>query len=380
MKRVAINTRFLLKDKLEGFGWFTFYTAKYLVENNPDIQFYFLFDRPYDQSFVFSENVQPVVLFPQARHPLLFRWWFDFSVTRFLKQNKIDLFISPDGYLSLKTTLPQIAVIHDLNFEHYPEDLKAHHSRYLRKFFPKFARKADAIVTVSNFSMLDIVETYKIDPAKITVAYNGVSDFFNTTDSNQREEEDPYFLFVGSIHPRKNLNRLLQAFDHFKSSTATNHKLLVVGDPYFWTDEMKVVLENMRHRHAVVFKPYSSVKTLKGYYQHAEALLFVSYFEGFGIPVVEAMACGCPVVVGKNTACDEIAGAAALKVDPFSIAEISDAMRAIATDKELRQTLIEKGAERAKNFTWDQTGGIMNDVMNKFIGRELLPSQNTIEL
>lgn len=380
MKRVAINTRFLLKDKLEGFGWFTFYTAKYLVENNPDIQFYFLFDRPYDPSFVFSENVKPVVLFPQARHPLLFRWWFDFSVTRFLKQNKIDLFISPDGYLSLRTTLPQIAVIHDLNFEHYPEDLKAHHSRYLRKFFPKFARKADAIVTVSNFSKSDIVETYEINPAKITVAYNGVNDFFNSTDSTQREEEDPYFLFVGSIHPRKNLNRLLQAFDHFKSSTATNHKLLVVGDPYFWSDEMKAVLENMKHRHAVVFKPYASVKALKAYYQHAEALLFVSYFEGFGIPVVEAMACGCPVVVGKNTACDEIAGEAALKVDPFAIAEISDAMRTIAADKELRETLIEKGLKQAEKFTWQQTGGIMNDVMNKFIGRELLPSQNTIDL
>lgn len=366
--KVAINTRFLISNKLEGFGWFTYYVSKYLVEKNPDIQFYFLFDRKFDPKFVFADNVIPVVLHPQARHPVLFKLWFDFSVTRFLKKNDIDLFISPDGYLSLRTTTPQIAVIHDLNFEHYPRDLKPHHASYLRKFFPRFAEKATHIVTVSEFSKADIVKKYGQDSSKITVAYNGVNPIFNKDHKNAIEHLTPYFLFVGSIHPRKNLKRLLQAFDSYKQSSGSNHRLLVVGNPYFWSEDMKSTLDSLIYKEFIDFKPYSSVADLKTYYQNAIALMFVSYFEGFGIPVVEAMACGCPVVVGKDTACDEVAGDAALKVDPFDVESITQSMRDIFINNQLRDSLILKGIERAKLFTWDNTGAVVNSVMHKCIG------------
>lgn len=366
MKKVAINTRFLLKNKLEGFGWFTYHTAKLLVELNPDIQFYFLFDRKFDESFVFAKNVKPIVLFPQARHPLLFRWWFDFSVTRFLKKEKIDLFISPDGYLSLKTDVPQIAVIHDLNFEHYPEDLKPHHSKYLSKYFPLFALKAAEIITVSEFSKHDLIKTYGIESTKISVAYNGVVEEFRPF-SGQKKPETPYFLFVGSIHPRKNLKRLLLAFDQFKSLHQTEHHLLVVGDPYFWSEEMKLTLQKLKHKDAVKFKPYATVSDLITYYQNAEALMFISYFEGFGIPVVEAMACACPVVVGKHTACDEIAGDAAIKIDPFNVDEIVESMKILSENPLLKTQLIARGIERAKCFTWTNTAAVIDGVMHKLL-------------
>ncbi len=366
MKKVAINTRFLLKNKLEGFGWFTYHTAKLLVKRNPDIQFYFLFDRKFDESFVFAKNVTPIVLFPQARHPLLFRWWFDFSVTRFLKKEKIDLFISPDGYLSLRTDKPQIAVIHDLNFEHYPEDLKPHHSKYLNKYFPKFAQKATEIITVSEFSKNDIIKTYGIDSTKISVAYNGVDEIFKPI-TVLKKTDRPYFLFVGSIHPRKNLKRLLLAFDQFKSLYQTEHHLLVVGDPYFWSEDMKNTLHQLKHKAEVDFKPYATVSELITYYQNAEALMFISYFEGFGIPVVEAMACACPVVVGKNTACDEIAGDAAIKIDPFNVGEIAESMKMLSENPLLRTQLITNGMERAKSFTWGNTAKVIERIMHKHL-------------
>lgn len=367
MKKVAINTRFLIKNKLEGFGWFTYYTAKYLVEQNPDVQFYFLFDRKFDANFVFGTNVTPVLLFPQARHPLLFRWWFDYSVTRFLKKNDVDVFISPDGYLSLRTDVPQIAVIHDLNFEHFPEDLKPHHAKYLRKNFPLFARKAAHIVTVSDFSKEDIVCTYGMDRAKISVAHNGVNSAFDHHVDTYIKDAEPYFLFVGSIHPRKNLKRLLLAFDLFKKKSKSNHRLRVVGDPYYWSSEMKSTLENLHFKSAIDFKPYASVEDLKRHYQHAEALMFVSYFEGFGIPVVEAMACGCPVVVGQQTACDEVAANAAHKVDSFDVQQIADAMLLLSTNSAYRNNLIVAGLERAKDFNWENTGQVMNRVMHQFL-------------
>jgi glycosyltransferase involved in cell wall biosynthesis len=369
MKKVAINTRFLLKDKLEGLGWFTYHTSKLLVKRNPDIQFYFLFDRPFSTDYVFAQNVTPVVLFPQARHPLLFRWWFDFSVTRFLKKENIDLFISPDGYLSLRTDIPQIGVIHDLNFEHFPEDLKPHHAKYLRKFFPIFAKTAAHIITVSEFSKRDIIKTYGISADKISIAFNGVDSQF-TPALEQKISEKPYFLFVGSIHPRKNLKRLLLAFDKFKNEYVSNYQLLVVGDPYFWSDEMKRSLEQMKFKKDVIFKAYASVETLVDYYQNAIALMFVSYFEGFGIPIVEAMACGCPVVVATNTACQEIAGEAALEVDPFDYNDIASKMHLISSDVMLRKQLANKGIERAKNFTWDKTCDEIDKSLHKLLAQE----------
>jgi len=369
MKKVAINTRFLLKNKLEGFGWFTYYVSKQLAERNPNIQFYFLFDRAYDPSFVFSSNVKPIVLRPQARHPLLFRWWFNVSVTSFLKKNNIDVFISPDGYLSLKTDIPQISVIHDLNFEHYPEDLKPHHSRYLRKYFPRFAQKASDIITVSEFSKNDIIKTYKIDESKISIAFNGVSEHFKPkeeTTSNPNDKK-PYFLFVGSIHPRKNLKRLLLAFDDFKKQMNSAHQLLVIGDPYFWNDEMKNTLNALVFQSDVIFKPYASVQELIEYYQNAEALMFVSYFEGFGIPIIEAMACACPVVVARNTACEEIAGNAAYTIDPFDYSDICNGMISIVSNVTLRQDLILKGIERSKFFDWKKTAESVEKILYKYI-------------
>src|SRR6218665_2161300 len=176
--RIGINTRFLLNKRMEGFGWYTYEVTKRLVENHPEHEFVLFFDRPFDPKFVFGPNATPVVLFPQAHHPILFVWWFNWSITKALKKYKCDVFFSPDGYLSLRTSVPQIPVIHDLNFEYHPEDLQRKHRNYYRKYFPKFAKKAKHILTVSEYSKQDIVKLYGIPSDKITVAWNGAADDF----------------------------------------------------------------------------------------------------------------------------------------------------------------------------------------------------------
>ena len=165
--RIALNTRFLIEGKMEGFGWVTYEVCKRLTEMHPEHTFYLLFDRKYDDRFVFGDNCIPVILRPPARHPILFHFWFDYSVTYALKKFKIDAFFSPDGYLSKRTKVPQYNIIHDLNFEHYPEDLPKKHLRYYTKNFPLFAEKAKHIFTVSNFSKEDIIQQYGIDESKI---------------------------------------------------------------------------------------------------------------------------------------------------------------------------------------------------------------------
>ena len=153
---IAVNTRLLLPGKLDGIGWFTYHTLQKITADHPEVSFTFLFDRPWSQEFIFGKNVHPAALFPQARHPFLYYWWFQYSVPSALRKLNADLFLSPDGYLSLRTDVPQLAVIHDLNFEHYPGDLPALTSRYYRHFFPKFARKADRKSTRLNSSHIPL--------------------------------------------------------------------------------------------------------------------------------------------------------------------------------------------------------------------------------
>ena len=294
--RIAINTRFLLKDKMEGFGWFTFETVKRIVENHPEHDFIFFFDRPFDLKYVFADNVTPVILNPPARHPVLFKIWFNYSVTKALKKYKADLFFSPDGYLSLRSNTPQIVVIHDLNFEHHPEDLPKSALKYLKTYFPKFAKKAAHIITVSQFSKDDIVATYGISPSKITVAYNGASEKFKPVDESTKTDirkkytsGKPYFIFVGALHARKNINRLLLAFDEFKTATGSETQLLIVGEQLWKNAPYQEALDQIEHTDHVHFSGHVNLDTLTGLLGSARALTFVSYFEGFGIPLVEAM-------------------------------------------------------------------------------------------
>lgn len=370
--RIAVNTRFLLKDKMEGFGWFTNEVFKRIVNQHPEHEFIFIFDRDFDPSFVFGPNVTAVKKGPKARHPWLFYWWYEISIPRILKKYKADVFISPDGYLSLKASIPQVAVIHDLNFEHYPNDLKPHIIRYYKKHFPLFAKKAKHIVTVSEYSKQDIVKQYGIDPSTITVGYNAVDEDFVRSDEKSIREfgsrfdiRKKYFLSVGSIHARKNIDRLLQAYEAFRKKTGYDHLLVLVGSKYNWTNTMKATYENMQFKNDVIFTGHLTRKELMHAYSGADALIFPSYFEGFGIPLIEAMKCECPVICANTTSFPEVAGDAALYFDPFNIHDIVIKMEEFCAHEQVSLQLIEKGKQRVKLFDWNRTADLIWQVIEK---------------
>jgi glycosyltransferase involved in cell wall biosynthesis len=359
--RIAVNTRFLLPAKMEGFGWYTFETVQRLVTQHPEHTFIFFFDRPFEERFVFGPNVIPVVLRPPARHPLLFILWFELAVHRALKKYRADVFFSPDGYLSLRSKVPQIPVIHDLNFEHHPQDLPWSALVYLRYFFPKFAKKAAHILTVSDYSKQDIVQTYGIDPEHITVAWNGVSDAFQPLTlplkeaiENEFANGSPYFLFVGALHPRKNIGRLLQAFEKYRQTKDATYHLVIVGEN-LWKNKGIDVEISEKTKEFIHFTGHLPLQTLTQVTGAASCLVFVPYFEGFGIPIVEAMRCGTPVIAGTLTSLPEVAGDAALYCDPIDVDAIAAALENISTDPALRQKLSDLGIERAKLFSWDYT-------------------------
>ncbi len=360
--KIAVNTRLLLKDKLEGIGVFTCETMKRMVKAHPEHTFYFIFDRNYDERFLFAENVQPVLTFPPARHPYLWYIYFEYSIPYVLGKLKPDLFLSPDGWLSLRTDVPQVDVIHDLNFEYKKDFLSSKYQNYYVKYFPQFARKAARIATVSEFSKQDIHRYYDIPEEKIDVVYNSSGGSFAPLSREQRLEAKvkyawgcDYFLFVSAVHKRKNLANMLKAFDAFKDSADTDMKFVVAGERFGNQDDVNEVLHSMRHAADVRFLGYVTAEELVELMGSAHALVYASLFEGFGIPILEAFAAETAVITSDVTSMPEVAGDAAILVDPQSVEQMADAMRKLWTDESFRQSLIAKGREQRTRFSWEQT-------------------------
>lgn len=361
-KAIAVNTRFLIKNNLEGIGLFTYESLKRITQAHPEIDFYFLFDRQFDSEFIFSENVKPVVLFPQARHPFLWYWWFEVSVARWLNKNKPDLFLSTDGYGCLKSEVPQVIVAHDLAYEHFTDNVPFLIRHYLKYFMPRYAQNAKRLATVSEFSKQDIVSKYGIAADKIDVVYNGAKEVYQPISEEVKQQVRTkyadgknYFIYVGSIHPRKNAKNLLLAFEKFKAETNSDYQLLIVGRKAWDFEEVDEVHTQMNSKKEVKFLGHVPPDELGQIVASAFAMVYVSLFEGFGIPIVEAMSCGVPVITSNITSMPEAAGDAALLVNPKSVEEISTAMKKIVGDSSLRNSLIEKGKVQTQKFSWNLT-------------------------
>ncbi len=359
---IAVNTRLLIQNRLEGIGWFTYEALKRITTQHPEHHFYFIFDREYDPEFIFSDNITPIIQYPHARHPVLYYTWFEIAIPKLFERIKPDLFLSPDGFLSLKTPVRSMAVFHDLNFEHYPQDIPYWTRRFYRKYFPKYAAKAVRIATVSEFSKSDIVKQYKVSPDKIDVVYDGANDAYHPLTQlekqNIRNEFSsglPYFIFIGSLHPRKNLVNLFRAFDLFKKSNPSDIKLLIVGAKKWWTHDIDVAFNRMIYSNDVIFTGRLDVNELAGVLGSALALTYVSYFEGFGIPIVEAFRCGVPVITSNVTSMPEVAGDASLLVDPFDPESIAEALYKAYQYMSIREELIIRGRRRMNMFSWQQT-------------------------
>lgn len=370
IRHVAVNTRLLLKGNLEGIGRFSVEILRRWVEQHPDVRFSFFFDRPYDERYRFGPNVEPHVLFPQARHPFLFIWWFEWSVARKLRQLKPDVFFSPDGYLSLRSGVPQVPVFHDLSFEHFPEDVKKLEAWHYRRYFPRFARKAAQIITVSEYSRQDILKLYKVPEEKVTVAHNGCSGNFFPVGEKEKaatraafSNGKPYFHCVSAIQPRKNLDNLIRGFDHFKQATGAPHKLIIVGRKAWNFEKIIHSYRDSAWQEDINFTGYVSDEELNRIYGASEGLCYVPYFEGFGLPLLEAMHCEVPILTSRVSSLPEVAGEAALYVDPYKPEEIGGAMAQLAASQALREKLIHSGNTQKTLFSYDRSAALIWNVM-----------------
>lgn len=352
-----------MKDKLEGIGYFTLKTMERLAVSHPEVEFIFFFDRPYSREFIFAPNVKPVVIPLPTRHPFLWYVYFEMLLPVYLKLYKTDLFLSPDGYLPTWGGIKTVCTIHDINYEHDASFLGSGlYSKYYKHFFPIFARKAARITTVSQYSKQDIASTYRIPLDKIDVVYCAGNELYKpfSEEENLRTkarytEGKDYFYFVGALHKRKNLTYLFKAFDLFKRKTRSDVKLVIVGNKKWWKGEIEDTYNAMQYASEVVFTSRLPLEEVNRIASASIACVFVSLFEGFGIPPLEAFRSHTAAIISNTTSLPEVGGEAAVYADPYSVESIEQAMENIYNNPELRQNCIAKGILQADKFSWDKT-------------------------
>lgn len=366
MARIALNARLLIPGKLEGTGRFTHQCYKRIIQSRPNDTFLLIFDRKPPVEFDYGPNSTSVCLLPPARRPWLFDLWFDYAITWKLKQWCADAFVSTDGYISRRSSVAQLNVIHDINFEHHPEWLPPRFARHFRSRFPEYARKSSKLCTVSEFSRGDISRTYDIDVDSISIIPNAPDASFKPLGPQQREASrrkfasgNKYHVFVGSIHPRKNIHGMLHAHKVYRS-LGGNSDLVIVGAE-MWKHEMF----DAEHVHwAGRLNDDELVRAVAG----AEALLYLPFFEGFGVPIVEAMACGIPVIASNTTSIPEVCGGAeAALVSPTDAKGAAEALLRLDEDEIWREKKSKQGIKRAAEFSWERSAHLFSKALDEML-------------
>jgi glycosyltransferase involved in cell wall biosynthesis len=364
--KIVVNTRLVIRGKMDGIGWFTWETMPRIAEQHPEHRFYFLFDRPYDTSFRFPSNVTPVVIRPVARHPALIRFWNNYSVTQVLKRLKPDLYISPDFFLPRHLPCPGIVIIHDLNFIHFPHFLPPSYRKLYQSEVLASARMASRILTVSEFSKADIIHQYQVPDEKVDVVYCGVGNHIHrvyeeeiSSVKHKFKIEGDYLIVPGTIHPRKNTGGIIRAYQKFRDKPGCNAQLVFAGNNKWFNPEMKTALETNTFRHDIRFTGRVSDSEMNALISGARAMVFTSLFEGFGIPILEAASAGIPLLTSDNSSMREIAAGSALLVDPQDFDAIANGMERITHDQKLRDDLLAKSRHLPEKYRWSQTADLI---------------------
>lgn len=263
------------------------------------------------------------------------------------------------GPLALSSKM--VVTVHDIAYEHYPEFFTKRQVLQFKSTIPQTIRRAKKVLTISEYSKRDIIETYGIPEEKVVVTYDGVSEEFKPLNNVGKKNKTtqkygldvPYFLAVGELQPRKNLNRLVMAYERLRNARPEiKHKLVIAGKKAWKSDPVMDLVARSRWLEDIIFTGYVPADDLPALYASATAFVYPSIFEGFGLPPLEAMACGTPVITSNRTALPEVVGEAGIMVEPLNVDEIAAAMASLALEPGMAKQLGIAGIKRASRFRW----------------------------
>jgi glycosyltransferase involved in cell wall biosynthesis len=370
---IAVSTRFLVKDECREHGNFVNEVFLRIAKHHQQHTFIFIFDKPYDPSFIFYENIIPVITGPQANNPAQWYIWYNIKIPAIIKKYKADIFVSNDGMCSLKTKVPQCMMMYDLAFLNSIM-IKKSHSLFYKKFTPKFIKKANVIVTPSDFIKADIIKNYKINDDKIQVVHGGANENFIPVSIEEREtvkqkyaDGNEYFIYTGEIDPGKNLLNLFKAFSAFKKRQKSNMQLIIAGNPGRKYNEFTENIRLFRFKEEVKILENLPGEEIVKVTASAYAMVYPSISESFGTQALQAMKCAVPVITSPDTVMAEICADAALYADPENFKAIAVQMMLIFKNETLRNTLIEKGKSQVKKYSWDIAADLFCKAIEKAI-------------
>jgi len=298
------------------------------------------------QSIRYSEKVRGEII-------SLPRFWTQIGLAWKMLKDKPDILFIPSHTIPWLHPRKTVVVIHGLEYEYFPNAysfFELFHLRLTTKLALKWAKK---IIVPSRTTKNDLIKFYQANPNQIKVIYHGIH---RTETISQQPTANQYFLFIGRLEKRKNLISLIKSFEILKKykPQVAKYKLILVGKKGFGFKEIQKAIVNSPYKNDIILKDYVSEKEKKGLLKNADVFIFVSFCEGFGFPVLEAMEAGIPVVASNNSCLSEISGSAALLVNPQNVKEISEAVYRIIKNDSLRKSLIEKGRENIKRFDWQK--------------------------
>lgn len=247
-----------------------------------------------------------------------------------------------------------IVVVHGLEFEFIPEAYSFWARMYMRWSIKSSCRWAKKIIAVSENTKKDLVRLYKVPEGKIEVIYEGVSTNYESNTNIRIMPDTKCLLFIGRIEERKNIAGIIKAFEILKEKYKIPHKLILAGKGGYGYEKIKMQIENSKQKKDVIFTGYISEEKKHELLKSAEVFLFPTFYEGFGLPILEAQAAGAPVVASNNSSIPEVAGDSAILVNPKKSEEIAEAVWKIINDRNLRQDLIRKGLENVQKFSWEK--------------------------
>jgi alpha-1,3-rhamnosyl/mannosyltransferase len=374
--RVLINASYLISERLGGSWTLTAQLIHHLTSRANGHEFFVLVNDRVASTIPVSPVAGTRIIVPVAESRVRRIAWDQTVLHRYVRSLRPDVYHSPGNTLPAGLTCRSVVTIHDLQVYHFPENFQRWRRWYLKTVLPMTVRAADRVIAISEFTRGDILARFRVPPEKVVTVMNGglAGDELRAAArpgeaAAKYHLPERFLLSVGSSLPHKNLLRMLQAYAGIASEIPES--LVILGEALASRGPLLAFLESsgLQSSGRVRLLPFVPREDLLGLYGAASALVFPSLFEGFGIPAIEAMECGCPVVASNATSLPEVIGDAGLLFDPLKTEEMGIAMRTVCRDGDLRRQLVERGKVRAGNFSWqknaEQTLRVYEDVAGR---------------